>query len=218
MQLLSSTKTRCALFVSFLATTIAVPIGPEAVNVPSSHSNLAYRALKAVTLEAQVTVQSRPLPQLSTHDPIVAMVNSITPRAVDDIVRRISKAQPFLKDAVPMLNLNFDGNEATSGAEKFDFKISFTARVQNDKGKWTQWDWPSQPEEIYGQIDINSLARKGAFDGSITSYPNGWSKDNTEGDLLESFENGNQVISESGTSKPDTSFTKNMKAKFNLGA
>ncbi|KAJ3987364.1 hypothetical protein F5890DRAFT_1472239 [Lentinula detonsa] len=189
MQLFSSTKTRCAFFVSFLATTIAVPIGPEAVNIPSSHSNLAYHALKAVTLEAQVTVPSWPLPQLSTHDPIVAMVNSITPRAVDDIVRRFSKAKPFLNNAVPMMNLNFNGNKATPGAEKFDFKISFTARSQNDKGEWTQWDWPSQPEEIYGQIDIKSLAKKGAFDGSITSYPNGRSADN-KGVLLESFENG----------------------------
>ncbi|KAJ3739258.1 hypothetical protein DFH05DRAFT_1464031 [Lentinula detonsa] len=189
MQLFSSTKTRCAFFVSFLATTIAVPIGPEAVNIPSSHSNLAYHALKAVTLEAQVTVPSWPLPQLSTHDPIVAMVNSITPRAVDDIVRRFSKAKPFLNNAVPMMNLNFNGNKATPGAEKFDFKISFTARSQDDKGEWTQWDWPSQPEEIYGQIDIKSLAKKGAFDGSITSYPNGRSADN-KGVLLESFENG----------------------------
>ncbi|KAJ3992404.1 hypothetical protein F5050DRAFT_1788848 [Lentinula boryana] len=220
MQLLSSTKTRCALFVSFLATTIAVPIGSEAVNVLSSHSNLANRALKAVTLKAEVTVPSQPLPQLATHDPIIVMVNSITPRAVDEIVRQFSTAKPFLKDAVPIMDLKFDGNEATLDAGKFDFKISFVAQFQNDNGKPTSWVWPSQSEEIYGQINIESLAKKGAFDGSITYYPNGRSEDN-KGDLLTSFKNGKQVISASDTSKPvdlrKSSTMKSMKAMFNLG-
>ncbi|KAJ3974518.1 hypothetical protein EV361DRAFT_639810 [Lentinula raphanica] len=178
MQLLSSKKFYCAFFAGFFVNTFAVP-------VPGFKAD---SSLKKFPLTANVVVKPQGTkPQLETHDPIVTMVHSITPLAVKELLSQFPEAETFLKEIkYPELDLHYEDDVKTE-KDKFSFEISFTATLHGQPKKESVW--PAYPDELYGDIDLDSLKTKNEFNGAITFYSGGRKAGNL-GRLLKKFDHG----------------------------
>ncbi|KAJ3840838.1 hypothetical protein F5878DRAFT_612035 [Lentinula raphanica] len=181
MQLLSSKKFYCAFFAGFFVNTFAVP-------VPGFKAD---SSLKKFPLTANVVVKPQGTkPQLETHDPIVTMVHSITPLAVKELLSQFPEAETFLKEIkYPELDLHYEDDVKTE-KDKFSFEISFTATLHGQPKKESVW--PAYPDELYGDIDLDSLKTKNEFNGAITFYSGGRKAGNL-GRLLKKFDHGQLV-------------------------